>query len=135
MTTSIDGDQERNSNHVEGSTLTGSPVVAGSRARVSVTVGHGDSDPDVTEAISGLRTALQETRNELDRRDDDTRETLALTADRLARLEEELAAPRAKRDWGRVTKLMTLIRDSVAGLTALTASADALWDAVQHAVH
>jgi hypothetical protein len=136
MTTSASTDDahERNSNTFKGSTVTNSPVVAGSRAQVNVSVGAGSDEPQVTAAIAELRAALEDTRAALDRRDDETREALTLAADRLSNLEEELRAPKAKRDWGRVTKLMSGIRDAVTGLTALTVSTDALWDSIQQVV-
>ena len=136
MTTSAwPGDAyERNTNTFTGSTVNNSPVVAGSRAQVNVSVGAGTDDPQVTAAIAELRTALEETRAALDRQDDETREALTLAADRLSNLEEELRTPKAKRDWSRVTKLMSGIRDAVTGLTALTVSADALWDSIQQVV-
>jgi hypothetical protein len=101
---------------------------------VNVSVGAGSDDPQLTAAIAELRSGLEELRATLDRQDDETRETLTLAADRLDNLEEELRAPKAKRDWGRVTKLMAGIRDAVTGLTDLTVSADALWDSIQQVV-
>lgn len=125
---------ERNSNTFKGSTLSNSPIVAGSRAQVNVSVGAEGDDPQLTAAIAELRAGLAETHAALDRRDDETREALTLAADRLSNLEEELRAPKAKRDWGRVTKLMSGIREAVTGLTALTVSADALWESIQQVV-
>ena len=131
----VDDVHERNRNSFEGSTIIGSPVVAGSHASVSVASGASVEDPDVASALAELRAALEETRRAAGQRDDETHEALAMAELRLIRLEEELSAPRSRSDWGRVTKLMTGVRESITGLTALTASADALWNAVQHAFH
>jgi hypothetical protein len=131
---STGGAYERNTNIFHGSTVNNSSVVAGSGARVNVSDGAGGADPQLTAAIAELRSGLEEMRATLNRQDDETREALTLAADRLDNLEQELRAPKAKRDWGRVTKLMSGIRDAVTGLTDLTVSADALWDSIQQVV-
>jgi hypothetical protein len=50
----------------------------------------------------------------------------------LTALVEELHTDKPK--WERVTKLMTGIRDALKGLTSLTVSADALWNAIEKVI-
>jgi chromosome segregation ATPase len=129
MSQSAAGNIENNSNTLIGSTLSNSAVTAGSNAQVFV--GVSEEDQEFTIAIAELREALQEAEAEIDRRDDETRERLELAESRLKALEEELQNAKPKRDWGRINKLMTGIRDALTGLTSLTISADGLWEAVE----
>ena len=123
---------ENNTNMVIGSSLSNSPVIAGSHAQASVAVGASEQDQELTSAIAELRQDLDEARAAIDRRDDETRESLELASSRLTALEEELHTDKPK--WERVTKLMTGIRDALKGLTSLTVSADALWNAIEKVI-
>ena len=124
---------EHNSSTIVGSTLSNSPVTAGSHGQVSVSVGVNQEDQELAIAIAELRQALQKAQSEVDRRDDETRERLELAEGRLKALDEEFHTVKS-RDPGRIKKLMTGIRDVLTGLTSLTISADALWAAVEKAI-
>ena len=124
---------EHNSSTIIGSTLSNSPVTAGSHGQVSVSVGVNQEDQELAIAIAELRQALQEAQSEVDRRDDETRERLELAESRLKALEEEFRIAQT-RDPSRIKKLMTGIRDVLTGLTSLTVSADSLWEAVEKAI-
>ena len=124
---------EHNSSTIIGSTLSNSPVTAGSHGQVSVSVGVNQEDLELALAIAELRQALQKDQSEVDRRDDETRERLELAESRLKALEEELRIAQT-RDPSRIKKLMTGIRDVLTGLTSLTVSADSLWEAVEKAI-
>jgi hypothetical protein len=124
---------EHNSSTIIGSTLSNSPVTAGSHGQVSVSVGVNQEDQELAIAIAELREGLQEAQAEVDRRDDETRERLELAESRLKALEEEFRTDQT-RDPSRIKKLMTGIRDVLTGLTSLTMNADALWEAVEKAI-
>lgn len=112
------------------STMSGSAMAAGAHSSATVTPVSA-AEATALDAASALRQELQKVQEATDRRDDETRERLELAAGRLTALEEELKAERAKRDRGRLKKLATGIRDALTGLTSLTVSANALWDAVE----
>ena len=133
MTQPPAGNSEYNTNNVIGSSLSNSPVIAGSHAKASVSVGVSEQDQGVTSAITELRQGLQEAREAIDRRDDETRERLDLALSRLSALEEEVHTGNSG-NWPRVKKLMAGIRDALTGLTGLTTSADALWNALEKAI-
>ena len=124
---------EHNSSTIIGSTLSNSPVTAGSHGQVSVSVGVNQEDQELALAIAELRQALQKAQSEVDRRDDETRERLELAESRLKALEEEFRIAKPP-DPSRIKKLMTGIRDLLTGLTSLTVSADSLWEAVEKAI-
>jgi hypothetical protein len=132
MSKHASGDTENNTNMVIGSSLSNSPVIAGPHAQASVSVNASQQDQELMNTIAELRQGLDEARAAIDRRDDETRESLELASSRLTALEEELHTDRPK--WERVTKLMTGIRDAVKGLTSLTVSADALWNAIEKVI-
>jgi hypothetical protein len=122
---------ENNTITVNGSTLSNSPMTSGSHSHVTVSPAAGPEDQQVASAISELQQGLQQAQAAVDGRDDETREALQLAASRLTALEAELHTDKPKRDWSRVKKLMTGIRDALTGLTSLTVSVNALWDAVE----
>ena len=122
---------ESNSSTVIGSTLSSSPVIAGSHAQVSVSVGATQENQELLIAIAQFREALAEARAEVDRRDDETRERLDIAESRLTGIEDELQNPKPKINWARIKKLMTGIRDALNGLTGLTTSVSSLWQAVE----
>jgi hypothetical protein len=122
-------DIESNTSTVIGSTLSSSPVIAGSNAQVSV--GATQENSELTIAIVQLREALDEVRAQVDRRDDETRERLDLAESRLTGIEDELQDPKREVSWARIKKLMTGIRDALNGLTGLTTSVDSLWQSVE----
>ena len=123
---------EVNTNTVTGSTLHGSPVVAGSHAEVTVHHDLGTADEQhALAAVDELRVELDQALAGLARRDDEARETLQLARHRLEELEAELAAGPAGRDPQRMKKLLTGIRDAVTGLTGLVTSVDGLWESVE----
>jgi hypothetical protein len=127
------GNTENNTNTVIGSSVSNSSVIAGSHAKASVSVGVSEQDQEVTRAISELRQGLQDAKAAIDRGDDDTRETLDLALSRLSAIEEELQE-KPRSNWPRVTKLMAGIRDALTGLTGLTTSVDALWNALEKVI-
>ena len=133
MSQSAAGNIENNSNTIVGSTLSNSAVTAGSHAQASISVGVSQEYRELAVAIAGLRQGLQEAQAEIDRRDDETRERLELAESRLKALEEEFRSAKP-RDPGRIKKLVTGIRDVLTGLTSLTISADALWEAVEKVI-
>jgi hypothetical protein len=127
--------RQRNENKITGSTVVNSPVIAGSQATVSVGREAGELDPRLMVALTDLHNRLQDVEATLDRRDDAARENLALAGSRLGALQEELALPAAQRDPGRINRFMTRLRESVVGLTALTASVDTLWETIENVIH
>lgn len=123
---------ETNTNHVTNSTLHGSPVVAGSQARVVVNSQLETAEErEALSAVAELRAQLSEALAALGRSDDQTRESLQLVSSRLDGLEEELRAGSDQRDPERTKKLLTGIRDTVAGLAGIVSGVDGLWVAVQ----
>jgi len=122
---------EQNTNIFTGSTLTNTSVATGSRAHAEVSVELSPHEAAVTSAIAKLRQDLEQAQASLDEHDDETREKLLVATNRLAALEKELKAPKPARNWERVSKFLSGIRDTVVGLTSLTASADALRDSVE----
>jgi hypothetical protein len=122
---------ESNTSTVIGSALSSSPVIAGSNAQVSVSVGATQENQELTIAIAQLRKALDEVRAQGDRRDDETRERLDLAESRLTGIEDELQNPKRGISWARIKKLMTGIGDALNGMTGLTTSVDSLWQAVE----
>lgn len=134
MTSRSSDSTENNTITVNGSTLSGSPVTAGSSAHVSVSASGPPEDQQVSGAINELRQALREAQAATDRRDDETRERLDLAASRLQGLEDEMHSDKPTRDWARVKKLMGGLRDAVSGLTGLTVGVEALWDAITKVV-
>jgi hypothetical protein len=125
---------ESNTSTVVGSTLSSSPVIAGSNAKVSVSVSATEENQELTIAIAKLRKALEEVRAEAGRRDDETRERLDLAESRLAGMEDELQNPRPNISWARIRKLMAGIREALNGLTSLTTSVDSLWQTVEKVI-
>jgi hypothetical protein len=122
---------ESNTSAVIGSTLSSSPVIAGSNAQVSVSVGATQENTELMIAIAQFREALEEVRAQADRRDDETRERLDLAESRLTGIEDELQNSEREISWARIKKLMTGIRDALNGLTGLTTSVDSLWQSVE----
>ena len=123
---------ETNTNQFTHSTVQG-PVVAGSHASVTVGPGGGTAEEQAAlAAVDQLRVELTEALQTLDRRDDQTRESLRLAAGRLDGLEDELRAGPDERDPERAKRLLGGIRDTVAGLAGIVTGVDGLWVAVQN---
>lgn len=122
---------ERNTITVNNSHLTSSALVSGSRAQVSLSEGTDHPDHEANRAVIALRQELIDAQASMDRRDDELRERLDLAISRLGALEEEMHVAQDTRDWDRIKKLVTVLREGLAGLTSLTLGADALRDAIE----
>ena len=121
---------ENNTNHVTSSTVQG-PVIAGSGATVTIHHSGTTEEREALAAVAHLRTELAGALAALDRRDDQTKESLLLVGTRLDGLEEELKAGSDQRDPERVKKLLGGIKETVVGLAGILSGVDGLWAAVQ----
>jgi hypothetical protein len=116
---------EYNVNTVTSSTLSNSPIVAGSGASARVTAGGVGAGQDVADAVAGLRSALAE----LAVQDDDTADRVALALGRLDRLEQ--AATSRDREPGRLRGLLGQVTEGLAGLAGVAGGLEALRTAVE----
>ena len=127
--------RQRNENKITGSTVVNSPVIAGTGATVTFEAEAGELDQRLVLALTDLRNRLREVEAALDSHDDEPRENLALAGSHLGAVQKELELPASRQDPGRINRFMTRLRESVVGLTALTASVDSLWETIEKVIH
>lgn len=122
---------ETNTNNVTGSTFHGSPVIAGT-ATVNVHQELGaTAEQEALDAVAQLRAELAQALAQ-NQQDEATNARLQLADSGLDGLQRELEAGPSQRDPEKVKRLLTGIRDTVAGLAGIVTGVDGLWAAVQN---